>query len=286
MVPFASRRITLLAMSSLAFGFFLIDHNTIFFQSTRAYLGSVLMPLLELSHVPIVVSQQGTALLKTKQELVQDIAHLKASALAREFQLQRYAQLEAENQRLRSVLALQTEAEVPLLVAQVLLLRMTTVSHKLVIDKGSAEGVSPHAIVFDAYGIVGQVHSVRKHHSWVTLMSDPEHSIPVELTRTGVRGVLQGVGDMERLDLSFIPETADVQVGDRIVTSGLGGRFPAGYPLAVVNSIQKEEYKSFASISAQPQADLSRLRFVLVRPPLDLGYYNLGYDESARNGSE
>ena len=274
MVPFASRRVTLLAMSSFALALFMIDFTTHWLDPVRAGFSRLFLPFIELASLPKLSVEQVDLMLKTKQELIQDIANLEALAVGRAFKLQRYTQLEAENQHLRDVLQLESVQTGELIVSQVLLLRITSLSHKLVIDKGALHGVVKNAIVLDSDGVVGQVHSVSRNHSWVTLMSDPEHSVPVELSRTGVRGILQGMGDLNVLDMSYIPETADVQQGDIVVTSGLGGRFPMGYPLARIRDVSWGGHHQFARIHAVPQARLSKLRFLMVMPPTDMDQYH------------
>jgi rod shape-determining protein MreC len=137
-------------------------------------------------------------------------------------------------------------------------------SHEIVINKGSRDGVEVGQAIIDANGLMGQVQQTSSFTSRVLLISDSSHAVPVEVVRNGLRAVLLGNGDPDALELVHVPDTADIREGDLLVSSGLGGRFPRGYPVAEVQQITKEPGEPFVQIRASPRAELNRSRLVLV----------------------
>ena len=141
-------------------------------------------------------------------------------------------------------------------------------SHEVIINKGLSDGVSPGQAILDGHGLMGQVVQASQITSRVLLVSDSSHAVPVEVVRNGLRAILLGTGDRDALELVHVPDTADIREGDLLVSSGLGGRFPRGYPVAEVSRITKEPGEPFVSIQATPKAQLNQSRLVLaVFPP-------------------
>ncbi|MDH4109208.1 MAG: rod shape-determining protein MreC, partial [Gammaproteobacteria bacterium] len=136
--------------------------------------------------------------------------------------------------------------------------------HSIVIDKGSRDGVYDGQAILDANGVLGQVIGTGAFSSEGLLISDPDHALPVEVNRNGLRTIARGTGEFDRLDLPFLPNNADIKEGDILVTSGLGGSFPAGYPVAVVESVQRLPAEPFAEVSARPSAALNQVREVML----------------------
>jgi rod shape-determining protein MreC len=136
--------------------------------------------------------------------------------------------------------------------------------HIIMLNKGRDEGVHVGQPLLDARGLMGQVIEVGPQTSRAMLISDREHAVPVRVARNGTRAVLAGTGDLDRLNVQFVPESADVKVGDMLVSSGLGLRFPAGYPVGVVTRVRKTGTDQFADIEARPVAELDRSRYVLL----------------------
>jgi rod shape-determining protein MreC len=136
--------------------------------------------------------------------------------------------------------------------------------HTVLVNKGSRFGVHPKQPVLDANGIVGQVIRVTTNTAEVMLITDPDHAIPVEVNRNGLRTIAFGTGQPNRLNLPFLANNADVVPGDLLVTSGLGGGFPPGYPVAVVDKFEARPDKSFANIYATPKAELDKSREFLI----------------------
>jgi rod shape-determining protein MreC len=178
--------------------------------------------------------------------------------------LQTLDTLAEENRRLRSLFEGAESQEFEYRFAELLQVDLDPFSHQVLIDLGSSDGVTRGQAVIDGAGVMGQVEDVHLHYSSVRLISDPNHALPVQINRTGLRTVAFGMGETGTLSLPSVPREADVRVGDLIVTSGLGERFPGGYPVATVVAINREEGLSFAQVDARPMAALDRGREVLL----------------------
>lgn len=264
------RRFAFMFFLGLAGALLLLDYNTQWLDPVRRYFSNLLLPTIHMSRWSVDMKDQAHLQSLPKEELIQQLVRLEARAAGRAFELQRLNQLIAENARLRDVLELREVQQQPVVVAQVLLTRIQPLAHKIFIDKGLADGVQENSILFDAKGVMGQVHEVSEHQSWATLITDPQHAMPVELMPSGARGVLAGVASLTELRLQYVPETSPVVAGDQVMTSGFGGRFPVGYPVGVVTKVSTSGEQSFADIQVTPLAALSTMRFVLVMAPVSV----------------
>lgn len=191
-------------------------------------------------------------------------AYLKSQLLVLSGHLQKFSELAAENARLRGLLDSTLVVDGRVLIAEIIAVDSDPFRHIILINKGRAEGVYEGQPVLDARGIMGQVTEVGPQTSRAMLIADREHALPVRVARNGVRAILAGTGDIDRLSLQFVPESADVKAGDTLMSSGLGHRFPAGYPVAVVTNVGKSGTGEFATIQARPVAELDRTRHVLL----------------------
>jgi rod shape-determining protein MreC len=208
--------------------------------------------------------------LSTRNTLTTENDQLNRKILIQNARLQRMAALEAENARLRTLLDSTAKVGDRVLVAEIMSVDMNPFRHLIVVNRGSADGVRVGQAMIDGQGIIGQV--IRDHvfSSEAILISDIDHALPVELVRNRLRTIAMGTGDLERLSMPFLARNADVQAGDLIVTSGLGGTFPPGYPVGVVREVVSEVGQPFLEISAEPAASLNRIREVLLiwkKPP-------------------
>jgi rod shape-determining protein MreC len=194
---------------------------------------------------------------------------LKQLLLGQEGALLRLDTLTEENRRLRSLFEGAQGKEFEYRFAELLRVDLDPFSHKVIIDRGSQDGVTGGQAVIDGAGVMGQIEEVHLHFSTVRLISDPNHALPVQINRTGLRTVAFGSGETGNLNLPSVPRGADVRVGDLIVTSGLGDRFPGGYPVARVTTIDREEGQTFAQLTAEPLAALDRGREVLLISTLE-----------------
>ncbi|MBC7182504.1 MAG: rod shape-determining protein MreC, partial [Marinobacter sp.] len=172
--------------------------------------------------------------------------------------------LASENNELRRLMNSSEVLDDRVIVGEVVGVSPDPFSHEVIINKGRRDGVEPGQAILDAHGLMGQVVQSSQLTSRVLLVSDSSHAVPVEVVRNGLRAILLGTGDTDSLDLVHVPDTADIREGDLLVSSGLGGRFPRGYPVAEVSRITKEPGEPFVSIEAAPKAQLNQSRLVLV----------------------
>ncbi len=198
------------------------------------------------------------------QTLLQEHNRLASENVLLKAKLQTLAALEADNQRLRSLLNSSTLVNDSVLVAELIGLSPNPLRHEIVLNKGSNDHVYEGQPVIDAQGLIGQVIRVSPNHSRVLLISDSNHAVPVKVNRNGMRSVVEGNGLYDQLTLPHVAATADMQVGDLLVTSGLGGRFPVGYPVGVVINIDINPGQAFATITAQPSAQLTQGDYLLL----------------------
>lgn len=193
-----------------------------------------------------------------------EVRTLRAQMLALQTQLQKMVVLETENQRLRELLASTSRVIEKPLMAEIISVDLDPFSHKVLINKGSIHHVTEGQPVLDAHGILGQILHVSKFSSTVILLTDPSHAIPVQINRNGLRTLVKGMGVATKLQVSFIPNNADIKEGDLLVTSGLGQRFPKGYPVGTVKSIHLDPSQPYLSVTATPAAGMETSREVVI----------------------
>lgn len=202
----------------------------------------------------------------TQQTLVQENAQLREKEFLQQARLQTFKALEAENAQLRALL--QSSARLGdnnhLLVAEIVKVDADPFKHQVILDKGKQAGIYVGQPVLDAEGIIGEVIEVFEKTARVILLTDAMHGIAVEDLRNGVRGIVMGVGTPNILSLQYVPNTVDIQIGDTLVTSGLGGHYPAGYPVGVITEINRDLSDAFATVQLKPSARLDRTRRVLL----------------------
>lgn len=199
-----------------------------------------------------------------RQELIAQNRQLLKQLLDTAGSVQTQAALQQENQRLRHLLEAPQSRAYSFKFAEMISVDLDPFSHKVWIDRGSFEGVFSGQAVIDGLGIVGQVESVLRHSSSVRLISDPDHALPVQINRTGLRTVVYGSGETSHLLMPNVPLQADISPGDVVVTSGLGDRFPPGFPVGKVERVQRDGGKTFARVYLRPFAALDRGREVLL----------------------
>lgn len=240
------------------------DYRTQFLHPLRSALSIATYPIQLLASVPgdSIKSMSDTVL--SYAELLKENRRLKETQLINAAKLLKLAALEKENIRLRVLLENSFQLGEQVLIAELLSVKLAPYEHTVVVNKGTRFGVHPEQPVLDANGIVGQVIRALPSSSEVMLITDPDHAIPVEVNRNGLRTIAFGTGLPNRLQLPFLAKNADIVPGDLLVTSGLGGVFPAGYPVAVVDKFETRPDKSFANIYATPKAQLETSREFLI----------------------
>jgi rod shape-determining protein MreC len=241
-----------------------MDHRGHYVPRLRDLAQHAAEPLYLLIEWPQQALRDLSGYFRSQHALLQERDRLSRELLARRGELQRMQALEQENSRLRALFAGAQSQPYDYRFAEMLQVDLDPFSHRVLIDLGSADGVQPGQAVIDGSGVVGQVEDVQRYSASVRLISDPNHALPVQINRTGLRTVAFGLGETSRLSMPNVPREADVRSGDLVVTSGLGERFPGGYPVAVVTSIDREAGLTFARVEAAPLAALDRGREVLL----------------------
>lgn len=264
-----SLRFRLILALTVAFGLMFIDHRLNAMQPVRLLLSSIVSPVQYLAILPEQLLDSASKALQTRTSLNAENEAMREQLLHLQGRLQRFQFLQNENARLRNLLDSDVRNESRRMVAEVVAVASDPFSHQLVINKGTINGVYEGQPVLDSRGIVGQIISVSTTTSRVVLISDQSHSIPLRAERNDIRVLAQGVGDLQRLELMFIPHSTELQEQDMLVTSGLGDTFPEGYPVAIIESIVRDESLPFAVVHARPFALLDRVRSVLLLWPDD-----------------
>lgn len=241
-----------------------VDQKTTLLVQPREYMSWVIYPVRQLADFPFRLGRMLSSELRGRSRLKIELDQQTSQMLLQSARLQRMDALEAENVRLRLLLNSSLQVEDRVSIAELTRVSMDPYKHLVTINRGRFDGVFPQQPVLDAHGVVGQIFRVSKQDAEVILISDPGHAIPVQLNRTGMRAVAIGTGNLSRLDLPFIPNNADIEEGDLLVTSGLGGGFPMGYPVARIEAVSTDPGRSFAIVTATPTAQLDRFREVLL----------------------
>jgi len=232
-------------------------------QAVRTPFATLIYPLQQLVNGPMRLIRRAKDSLADYSDLAAENQKLRDESLVLKTKLLKFAALEQENIRLRGLLDTSFKVGEQVLISELLSINLVPYEHVVVVNKGSRFGVHPQQAVFDGNGVVGQVLRVTPYTAEVMLITDPSHAIPVQVNRNGLRTIALGTGQIDRLALPYLPSNADVQVGDLLVTSGMGGVFPQGYPVAKVTGIAPQK-SPFAKISAVPVAQLDRNRELLL----------------------
>ena len=263
--PSAQHRLVIVLMLSGLLVFF--DHKMASFEGVRGYLQSVVSPLQYIANTPKQMTIWAAENLVTRKTLMEDNQALKVNELLLKEQLIELEIVKQENERLRSLLASPLRSEHKKMVAEILSVDSDPYSHQIVINRGANDGVYEGQPVLDENGIVGQILHVGTTTSRVILITDLSHAVPVRVMRNGTRLIASGAGRVERLSHTHVSHSADIQSGDLLVTSGLGGKYPEGYPVSTVILVRKDESRPFAQVLSKPVADIDKLRYLLLLWP-------------------
>ena len=268
-IPALGLRILAFIILSILVMYF--DHRENHLDVIRKAVGAAVYPVQIVVDAPIRFWGWLGESTTSRNQLELELGRLKAEKLLTNARLQRLTALEAENTRLRALLDARTRVRDDVRVAEILAVDNNPYEHSIVIGVGSRDGVYDGQVLVDADGVVGQVIETGVMTAEAMLISDADHALPVEVNRNGLRTIAVGTGEFDRLDLPFLPNNADIRAGDLLVTSGLGGTFPAGYPVAVVDSVTRNPQEPFAEVTATPAAALEQVREVMLiwsQPPV------------------
>ncbi|MDC7826898.1 rod shape-determining protein MreC [Pseudomonas sp. BLCC-B13] len=233
-------------------------------QPLRSQLGLIVEPTYRVARLPMTLWEEATQQIASRSELMAENEKLKAEGLLMQGRLQKLATLTEQNVRLRELLNSAALVEEKVLVTELIGVDPNPFTHRILIDKGEKDGVFLGQPVLDARGLMGQVVEVMPYTARVLLLTDTNHSIPVQDNRNGLRAIAVGTGNPERLELRHVADTADIKEGDLLVSSGMGQRFPAGYPVATVSEVIHDSGQPFAIVRAVPTAALNRSRYMLL----------------------
>lgn len=247
-----------------AIGLIVADHRYQYLDPLRSTLAVIVYPVHYLAGLPGSLARKVQAHLTQKEELRRRNRSLYRDNLVLKARLQRFEALEAENRRLRDLLGSSLNMGDRVLIAELRAVDLDPYRQQVMIDRGASSGVFVGQPVLDANAVMGQVTRVDPLSATVLLITDASHGLPVQINRNGLRTVARGTGFINRLELSHLPKNADVRAGDQVVTSGLGGHFPPGYPVAEVVEVRQESGEPFATVIAEPTARLDRSREVLL----------------------
>ena len=242
----------------------MVDVFTPWLKPVYSAVDNLVRPLYWFSNIPQRVQEWGTSSVASRSELESENLRLTKESLIYHGQLQRMSDLAAENLRLRRLLNATELVMDSVLVTEVIGVSANPQRHTLSIDRGTDDGVFVGQPLLDAEGLMGQIITVHKNHSTALLITDSSHALPVQVLRNGVRSIAEGSSDYNLLSLKFVSPTADIKEGDKLVSSGLGGLYPVGYPVGTIISIEQEVGDSFLKISVDPSAEIDRSRHLLL----------------------
>ena len=257
-----------------------IGRYTDYLKPPRHYINVISTPFYWLGDTPARIGLWFDETFVSRQTLMEDNQRLQEQVLLQEARLQKMSALANEANRLRGLMGSSRLLEDKVLVAELLGISPDPKVHKVILNKGTQDGVYVGQAVLDAYGLVGQIVATTPYTSDVLFITDDSHAIPVQIIRNNVRTVVEGIGDLYQLRLRYVPSSMDIVEGDLLVSSGLGGRFPAGYPVATIKMIDRDPGKSFVTVYATPTAQLNRSRYVLLVFPA--GDENEGVNDSVQ----
>lgn len=233
-------------------------------ETVRSVIDTLLVPVYWVADIPSALGVWRDTTITSRSRLLENNARLSRENLVLKGRSQQVASLQADNARLRALLNSTAPLRDDVLVSEIIGVSPDPVRHQLILDKGTRANVYLGQALIDGQGLLGQVVEVSLTTSRVLLITDPRHSVPVQINRNGVRAFAEGMGSLDRLAIHHVAATTDIQVGDLLVTSGLGGRFPIGYPVAEVSAVERNPGEAFARIAATPTAALDRARHALL----------------------
>ncbi|MBG6037791.1 rod shape-determining protein MreC [Proteus cibarius] len=259
-----SLQLRLIIAVVVAISLLIADNRIGAFSKVRQYLDTAVSPFYFLANGPRRFLDQISETFATRERLQFENQALRKELLVRSGESQLLEQFKQENARLRELLGSPLRQNEQMTVTQVLSGNSTPYRDQVVIDKGTNDGVYEGQPVISDKGVVGQVIAVSELTSRVLLICDTSHALPVQVLRNDIRVIASGAGCADDLLLEALPANIDIRVGDVLVTSGLGGRFPEGYPVGVVSSVKVDNQRAYSVINVRPSAELQRLRYLLL----------------------
>lgn len=233
-------------------------------QPARDVLYAAYNPIYALASYPVLSREWLNQQTKSEAQLRRENTAMQAELLQAQVRLQKLSELSAENTRLRGLLNTPLIIDGRMEIAEVIGTDADPLRHIIIINRGSMDQLRVGQTVLDDQGIMGQIIDVYPHSSRVMLLSDKENSLSVRIERTGMRAIISGAGDLGRLRMEYVPTSADIKLGDKVYSSGLGEHFPAGYMVGTVSEVRRQNSGEFAEIGVKPAAQLASGHHVVV----------------------
>ena len=247
----------------------LADSRLNAFSDVRYLLNSFVAPIHYAANLPRTMFDGMYDRFNSRNTLMLENQKLKQEMFMQSSNLLLMEQLKQENSRLRNLLGSPFIRDERKMVTEVMAVDSAPYTHQVMIDKGQIDGVYEGQPVISDKGIVGQINYVGAHNSRVLLLTDPNNSIPVQIVRNDIRVIASGKGHLDTMQLEHIPTNTDVEVGDLLVSSGLGGRYPEGYPVGYISNIDNDNKRPFASIDLETTVEFDKLRYLLLVWPTE-----------------
>nr|WP_087145454.1 rod shape-determining protein MreC [Crenothrix polyspora] len=260
--PSITTRLLVALIASIAL--LVTEHKSPRLDALRSSLSVLVDPVKYLVDTPIVALKNAKESVSAYSVLKEENKKLREDQFITKSRLLKFDALEKENIHLRALLENSFKLGEQVLIAELLSIKMVPYEHIVVVNKGTRFGVHPQQPVLDTNGVVGQVFRALPFSSEIMLITDLNHAIPVQVNRNGLLTIAVGSGQINRLNLPFLPNNADIRPGDLLITSGLGGIFPPGYPVGIVDNFTPESTKPFPTITATPKAMLDRNRELMI----------------------
>jgi len=253
--------------ASLSLTLLVLDARFGYADAIRAVLSLAAYPIQQAARLPVVVVEGVAGYFASQSRLREENEALRSKLLAAELDAQRYESAAAEAAALRRLIGASERLERKSTPAEILYTARDPYARKVIVDRGTQHGVRAGSPVVDETGVVGQVTRANAFVSEVTLITDKGQAVPVQVLRNGLRAIAFGDGASGMLELRYMAANADVQGGDRLVTSGIDGTYPPGLPVGAVVRVERDAAYTFARVLAQPSAGVERGRYVLVLSP-------------------
>ena len=256
--------VRVMVVVALSLAMMLIDHRTQQLEKFRNILQTVVYPVMFISTIPREMIRGVTGSMEMSSNLQTDNESLRQENLLLHSRLEKLHSLEADNRRLKRLLGQSEQIAEHVLLAELVEVSLEPYTQKISLNKGSSDDVYVGQPVINGDGVIGQVVHTSQFQSTVTLLTDPGSAIPVMVMRNGLRGVLFGTGVRNKLAMPYLTADADIRVGDLLISSGMGGRFPTGYPVATVTGVRQDPSDEFLTINTLPVTQLDHGREVLL----------------------
>ncbi|MBU2863108.1 rod shape-determining protein MreC [Reinekea marina] len=251
-------------VAAISLSLLVLDSRFAQVDMLRQAISYLVSPVQSLVTFPSEVIHWSSTTFAERDQLIEENRTLNNQISVLQQKMQKLAVLEAENDRLRRLLDASARIESSFMTTEMISVDPDPYSIQVIINRGASDGAYVGQAILDAEGLFGMITQVNSMTSRVVLVADANIAVPVYVNRNGMRSVVIGTGDLNNLELEYVPDTADIVVGDVLVTSGLAGRYPEGYPVAMVVAKEHDPGEPFARIRAKPLAQLNKSKNLLM----------------------